>query len=570
MPRIKEADELFTIGAEDFLEALMLGNLDELSGGREIIVRGSVDLRRHPLRHVITEIPDAGITGDLAADETCALKVCKARVRGSVMLDGSDIEDFSPEPDLAGGVEWGVTGTVSAKRCARLRRIAGVFNNDVSLDGSGIQAIGADFRCEGELSVEACPKLRLLDCTATTVIADGSSLEATGPNAAIENFTAEGCARLGEATPIHGLRWAKYDGSGITSVHPQFLCQGPAYFKRCRKLASLSGSVRKIEVSMAPLERISGLKTGEAIFTDCKKLPSHFGGFSSATLVFARCALEELPAGIPQDTHVRIGACPNFSRLPSHWRGDISLTQLPSLTETPPGFRCRGKFDAEDCKNLRLLAGTVDGGVRLLTGLPRLQHLGRDLEVGGDLWVSPNAGVLSIGCRVRGSVVARAGTLRETSPELEVEGDGDFHGSRELRMLRGRFGGKVILDESAAMSLGADLEVGGDLHLRETPRLVSLNCTVGGHVMVVDSSLKGTGPAFRCGKAFNARNCPNFDTLQGKVGGKTRIRRKKTADKDQKPEEKAATQRRPNLSQAAKAAENPVYRTEAFAPGRLP
>lgn len=544
----------------------MLVNLSELSGGRKIIVEGSVDLRRHPLRHVITEIPDAGITGDLAADETCALKVCKARVGGSVMLDGSNIEDFSPEPDRAGSV----TGKVSAKGCASLKRISGVFNNDVSLDRSGIQTIEANFRCAGDLSVEGCSKLRLLDCAATTVIADGSSLEATGPNAIIANFTAEGCARLGVAAPIHGLRWAKYDGSGITSVHPGFLCQGPAYFKRCRKLTSLSGRAAVIEVSMAPLERIFGLKTGEAIFTDCSKLPAHVRGFSSVALVFARCDLKELPAGIPPDTHVRIGACPNFSRLPSPWRGDISLTQLPAFVETPPGFRCRGRFDAEDCKNLRLLEGTVDGGVRLLAGLPRLQHLGRGLEVGGDLWISPKAGVLSIGCRVRGSVVSRAGTLRETSPELEVGGDGDFHGSRELRVLRGRFGGKVILDESTAIALGADLEVGGDLHLRETSKLVSLNCAVGGHVMVVDSSLKGTGPAFRCGKVFNARNCPNFDTLQGEVSGKTRIKRKESAGSGQKPGAQAGAQRRPNLSQAAKAAENHVYRTKAFAPERLP
>lgn len=564
-------DSITTIEVETFLEELAEGSFEERRRGQTVVVAGSVNLCRHPLRTKIASLPGATITGDLIADYGCALRTCRARISGMVSLDGSHIEELSPEPGTVEGTRMGVGGKVSAKGCAGLRKISGAFDSDVSLDGSGIEEIGSDFLCEGVLSVEGCGSLRSLDCCAVSVIADGSALEETGPNAAIENLSAEGCLNLTKATPIRGLKWAKYDGSGIEEVHPRFLCKGPVYFKRCRRLTSLAGEAGSIEVSMAPLKRIGNLAAGRGmIFTDCRNLPTGMGGLRSKTLVFARCDLEELPAGIQPDTDVRIGQCPDFSTLPTQWRGDISLTELPSLRETPEGFKCMGKFDVEWCENLTRVSGFVGGDLHLMSKLPQLTRLDDDLEVGGDLWVSPHAGLLSVGCKIRGSLTAKAGPLRETSDKLEVGGNGDFHGSPELRILRGKFGGKVILDETTVEALGADIEIGGDLSMRKTPNLTSLNCSVGGHVIVKNSGLRRTGPAFRCGKGLEVRNCPNFDTLQGEVKGVQRISRQKRSTENSEGEARGTTAK-PLRARTVDESRPPnrVYPNKWFAPGGL-
>ncbi len=566
MKKLKREKETVTVDPKTFLLALSSPSSTALCRpDQHLIVKGNVDLRKHPQKSKITELPESSISGDLLVDETCALRVCRSRIAGSVKIDGSLIEEFLPAPDLAGSV----TGKMSAKNCARLRRIAGVFNNDVTLDGSGIQELGPDFQCKGNLSLEGCNQLRLLDCSAWSAIADNSTLEKTGPNAAIENFSAERCLRLAEASPIARLRWAKFDGSGVTKVHPKFTCAGPVSFRRCRKLASLNGAAQTVEVSMAPLERIGNLTADEAIFTDCKGMPTNMSGLRVKALVFARCGLKEIPAGIQPSTPIRIGDCSEFSRLPSHWKNDISLTGLPSLKSTPPGFRCLGKFDVENCVNLAEISGVIDGGLYLMAGLPKLRTLGSSLEVRGDLWISPQAGVSVLGCKVFGSLTARAGTIRETLPSLAVGGHGDFQASQSLEYLRGNFGGSVVLDESSIVSLGADLEVSGDISLKKTKRLTTLNCSSSGYVLVVDSSLQNTGPAFRCGKGLNIRNCPRFDTVQGVVGGRARVSR--TIKKLEKPSPAAPPGPRSHPRPCAKMAmPDRVYRTEAFAPGHLP
>ncbi len=565
-------NDTITIEVETFLAEVAKGDFGKRRQGQKVFVNGTVNLRRHPLREKITELPEATIAGDLIADGGCALRVCRARVSGMVALDGSHVEKISPmmgaKNDLAG---VGLGGKVSARGCLNLRKISGLFHNDVSLDGSSIEEIGADFLCGGVLSVEGCGKLRFLDCTASSVIADESSLEETGPNATIENFSAEGCRNLSKATPILGLKWVKYDGSGVTEVHPNFTCKGPAYFKRCRKLTNLAGQAGSVEVSMAPLERVGNLRADNGIiFTDCNKLPTGMGGMRSKTLVFARCDLEELPSGIHPDTAVRIGQCPNFSKLPAHWRGEISLTELPTLRETPKRFKCTGKFSAEACENLNKVAGFVGGDLHLMGGLPRLASLDDDLEVGGDLWVSSHASLLNLSCKVRGTLTAREGTIQSTGAKLEVGGDADFYGSTHLKILRGKFNGKVDLDETSIEALGADLEVGGDLSAKHTPRLTSINCTVGGIVAVEDSGLRRVGPAFQCGKGLRVLNCPNFKTAQRDPSGKQRIGlpQRKTDHPKNKAQENAAKPL-PSPSPSGFIPPNRVYPNKWFAPGGL-
>jgi len=550
--------------ADQFVQAVARGEFNKLAMGRQVVVRGDVNLRKLPLGKKITDLPEANISGSLMADDSCALKTCRARVSGVVTLDGSQIEEFTPEPDRVGSV----TGKFSAKGCKLLRKISGVYNNDVCLDGSGIHEVGCDFQCMGSLLVCNCDNLRMVDCAAREIVADGSGLEGTGPNTCAENFSAEGCRRLQQATPINGLRWANYDGSGITEVHPQFRCSGPAYFRRCRRLTSLSGTMRTVEVSTAPLGKVSGLQTGEAIFADCAALPDTMSGLRVEAAVFARCGLEEIPDGISPDTHLRVGDCPRFSRLPRRWQGDISLTGLPKLTGTGEGFRCGGKFDVAECPNFSRISGVIAGDLYIMPDLPSLVELGSDLEVGGDLWISPLASVRSLGCRVEGSVSAKEGEMRESTVKFSVGGDAVFHGSTKLGVLRGKVGGKAILDETTVTSLGADFECGGDLSLRKTPKLALLNCTVGGYTLVTDSSLKSTGPAFHCGKSFTVRNCPNLDSIQGQIDG--RFRKTRGEKSSSKQGETALTNRGLKKGSKAEVFPDRVYRTEAFAPGRLP
>lgn len=510
--------EFLEISPERFLGAIAAGTLRSEAGGRGIIVRGSVDLRGHALGGAITEMPDAAITGDLAADGGCALRTCRCRVSGSVTLDGSLIEEFNAKPDRVGSVG----GKFSARNCPALRRIAGKFRNDVNLDGSGIGAIGGEFECLGSLGVERCMSLRLIDCRAWSVIADGSALEEIGPNAVVENLCAEDCAGLEKAFPVAGLRWAKYDGSGIREVPPEFRCDGPAYFKRCRKLRKLAGHADKFEVSMAPLERVSGVKAGEIILSECPRLPDNMPGTRAKALVFSRCGIEKFPGGIPEDTCVRVGDCRKFSRLPAFWKGDISLYDLPALRGTPRDFRCEGNFDACDCGAMDHLGGKIGGNLWLMDGTGRLRELGDDLEIGGDLTIAGLAGVRRLNCRVGKDVIAGGSRIRETGGSFFAGGDADFHGCADFSVLRGRVGGMAMLDNSSVLSIGADFECGGDLAVRETRNLVSLNCSVGGKVVATDSSLRRTGPAFRCAKSLNVAGCRHFEGGKGEVGGRTR------------------------------------------------
>lgn len=552
----EQRDDIYRIGVEDFLIALAAGNLEGGAAGRSIIVQGSVDLRGHPLGVEIREIPKVAITGDLIADHTCALRTCRCKVAGKVTLDGSPIEEFSDHQVYAGKAGT-VGGMFSARECMRLRRISGKFNNDVDLAGSGVEDVGVDFSCSGELGLQGCAKLRKVDCIAWSINADGSSLTQIGPNTVAENLSVANCSSLEEATPVNGLTWAKYDGSGIREVPPSFQCNGPVYFNGCKKLRSLSGRMLTVEVSMARLDRVADLEAEEIIFSNCAKVPESMTGIKTNAICFEQCGIEKFPGGTPEGASVRALGCRRFSQLPVVWRGSISLTDLPSLTETPEGFRCGRNLDVEDCPNLTRLRGKIGGDLWMLSGVGRLHELGGDLQVGGDLTISVLSEVQRLSCRVGKDVVAGRSQVRETGEKFSVGGDADLHGCKKLSAVRGKVGGMTMLDESAVQAIGADFECGGDLCVRGTEKLVSLNCSVGGRVLAGNSSLRRTGPAFRCAGNLNIAGCERFETSQGMVGGRMRRGKRGGAGVGVKAAEKRA-----ELKKAGR-----VYPTESFAPG---
>lgn len=514
-----ETEQLVELDPETFLQMSAAWTTSEVVGESRIIVKGDVDLRGHPLRGKILCLPAAAITGNLYVDQTCVLRICKCRVSGDVNLNGSLIEQFTPAPDLAGSV----SGIVWAKDCSHLGKISGSFRKDVHLDRSSIESLHSDFTCSGNLSVEGCSRLRELDCHAWSILADGSSLEKFGPNTTADNISAEGCANLEVVTPITGLRWAKFDGSGVREVHRGFRCAGPAYFKRCRRLTALSGHAMTFEVSMSPLESVSGLRANEVIFTDCVRLPDSMAGLHSKTLVFARCGIEELPRDLTNGASLRLGSCPNFSRLPSLWRGDLSLAELPALLSTPSDFRCQGSLDVAECTNLFKISGVVGGELQIMCGTESLQSLDSDLEVRGDLRLAGDSAVTFLNCKVSGGVAAKGSQVSETGASFRVGGWGDFSDCRKVSVFRGLFGGTVDLSSSTVTHLGADFECEGDLLINNTSHLISLNCTVRGTTVASDSSLARTGPAFLCGGELWARGCRHIISLSGEVSGNVQI-----------------------------------------------
>jgi hypothetical protein len=515
---IESATAAWEISSEDFIGALCAGTLAKQSEGRSVVVRGDVDLRDNDHTAAIVEIPEVSIIGNLVADGSCALRTCRCGVDGNVTLDGSLIEEFAPKFDPAGSVR----GLFSAKECKNLRWISGKFNNDVNLNSSSIVEVGLDFSTSGELYLKGCTSLQKVNCSAWSIIADESSLSEVGSKTSAENFSAQNCSMLETAFPIEGLEWAKYDGSGVKEVPPSFYCDGPVYLNRCKKLRKLSGKMVNLEVSAAPLEQVSDLESDEIIFSECKKIPKNMTRIKAKYVIFDGCAIEKLPPGIPESSSVRIGACPNFSRLPAFWRGGLSLTGLPALEESPAGFHCGGNLDVEDCPNFSKLRGKVGGDLWLLSGLGRLRELGPDLTIVGDLTMSGLSEVEKLRCKIGRDVVAGRSLVIETGPELLVGGDLDLHGCSKLVVVRGKVSGMAMLDDSSVSALGADFECGGDLCVRETEKLTSLNCAVGGRVLASNSSLRKTGPAFQCAKSLNVTGCSNFEIAQGKIGGRVR------------------------------------------------
>lgn len=517
----KESNSIF-LEADEFLRAVAEGHLASKTGGRRVVVRGDLDLRLHPLRKSIINLPNAVITGNLIVDETCNLETCKCLVIGEVVLSDSPIEEFTPFSDPMG--EEGIaTGKVTALRCKRLKKITGLFGGEVNLGEAGVEEISEDFSCKGNLSLIRCMELRLVNCRAAAIAADESSLSIIGPGAVTDNLSVKGCSSLKAVTPIEGLRWAKYDDSGVIEVHPQFRCAGPAYFKRCLSLVSISGRIDTVVVSLAALEQADGLRVSAITFTDCQFSPEGLAGMRAEKITFNGCSMKELPRGIPTAANLTVDGCPEFSKLPARWAGGISLYGLPSLRVTPPHFVCGGKLDIAECETLIRVGGKIGGDLYLMDGMLELKELRDDLLIEGDLWLSQRSKVETIGCRVDGGVWADGVGLRSSTTSFSVGGDAVFRGCNNLEILRGDFGGKVILDEAGVICLGADFQCKGDLSLLKTRNLTSLNCSVGGNVLAIDSSIEKTGPAFLCKKNFKLRNCPHFAFLRGNIEGRTRI-----------------------------------------------
>lgn len=507
-----QSDRIRVFAPDAFLWAIADGTLPD---DTEVIVSGDVDLRFHPLRGKITEIPSAAIVGSLVADSTCALRVCHCRVDGSVRLDGCPIEEFRPSRKELVAVK----GDFSAKGCLALEKVEGEFCSNVTLSGSGIREIGKGFVCRETLGVEGCGNLKSLDCEAKSIIADDSSLEFLGDKLRVKNLSAARCKSLSSVGAVSGLRWACLNGSGIRELTEDFQCGGHVHLLGCDRLGKLSGRMLRADASGAPLTLMSNFSARELFLRDCPSLPTSVRNLDLEVLSIEGCQLRAMPSGVPPKTEIRLSACPEFLRLPRSWFGAIHLFQLQSLEETPPGFRCSGNLIVSECPSLRRIGGEVGGDLNLGGGCPSLKALGGELRVGGDLWLSPDSSVHSLDCVVGGGMLAKESPLAWTGPSFRCGGEANFDSCRNLVQLRGFFAKKVVLDKSSIHALGADFECAGDVLLRNTASLVSLNCSVSGDILVSSSNLKRTGPAFRCLGNLELRGCPEISSLDGVAEG---------------------------------------------------
>jgi hypothetical protein len=516
MPRLKENlknDTLLKMSPEDFLKILASGDFKSQTSYHGIVVTGDVNLTRDYSTKKIEELPPVSITGSLTADETCSLRIIRCRVDGDVKLDGSPMEEVVFSPDLAGNV----TGDFSATGCSNLKKISGHFMKNVDLTSSGLGRICSDFSCKGKLSLRRCSALRLVDCEALSIDTSESSIERFGPNTRTQQLLAEDCRFLRLVTAISGLRSAKFDGSSVQEVKQSFKCDGPALFRKCPNLTRVAGQISKIEVSMASLEDVSHLRTNELVLFQCPEIPTDMSGLSCKFITLAHLDIEEVPLGISPQVGLRISNCTRFSRLPSKWGGDISLSMLPSLTSTPEKFSCSSSLDVSECRNLSRVSGHISQNLRIMSETPCLLSLEANLKIGGDLILAGSSSVETLGCEIGGNVEARSANIKQTSDSFRVGGSGDFSKCRKITTLKGYFGGKVLLSGSSVSVLGAGFECAGDLVMDKTDHLMSLNCAVGGITVVTDSSLRKTGPAFTCKGELWLKNCPNLFSLSGEV-----------------------------------------------------
>jgi len=422
-----------SIESDAFVTALAKGEFKPAAPPEFITVLGTVDLTSHPMGDRIEELPDVTISGDLIASGHSSLRKCRCNVLGKVELDGSMIEEFVPANIVnhaiySGSEKFNVTGRFSAQNCPKLEKISGVFLEVVILDKSSVRSIQNDLHCRGDLSVASCHALEFLNCHAHRIIANKSSIREFGASTTCKYVSAEECPNLKKVTKIEGLQWAKYNGSAIEEISPDFRCSGSVFFHDCPLLKNISGRIHSVEVSRCALESVTNLTSTEMIISNCEKLPAVFSGVSLQAIVFASCSLQCLPAGLPEKTNVRIGGCENFCHLPAVWAGDLSLSDLSSLEGTPARFRCEGNVDISECSNMRKIEGRVGGDLWLMSGTENLKELNSSLEIGGDLRLAGNCGVRKLNCSISRDLIVNSCEINETGSSFTVLGNADFQG----------------------------------------------------------------------------------------------------------------------------------------------
>ena len=504
-----------TVEAEEFLKRCARGRIEG-----HLLVIGNLDLRTHPLRGEIKQLPHAVVRGSLFADESCALAACDCTFDGDVMIDGSRIERFGRG---AGGMTK-VQGIFSAKNCDHLRTVRGFFHKDVHLEKSEVEELGKDFVCMGGLYVEDCPQLRTLNCQAGSVHADRSSLTELGPDLMTRFLVADGCPNLKKVGGVKGLAWAGFSSSGVVEIGKDFECAGPVKLLQCPDLKSISGKMKRIDVDgVSRLERVEDLRADEIFFNLCEELPTTFTRVDVDSLTFQQCGMIRIPNGIPAGASITISQCERYSEVPRHWKGDLHLIRLDSLQEIPCAFRCEGSLSVEDCENLSRVGGEIKKDLNLMSGCAKLKNLGHGLFVGGKLRIFPTSVVENLDCRVGGMVEGEGCRVRKTGNDFWVGGMANFRSCKRINSLSGLVKGDTMLDESSVISLGADFECEGRISLRNTKKLQVLNCVAGGDVHVAYSSLEKTGPAFHGKKFLYIEKCPKLRGLGGRVDGDIRV-----------------------------------------------
>lgn len=506
-----------SVTSEEFLERCARGETNFEKG---ILVIGNLDLRKHPLKNKIKKLPRAMVKGSLFADDTCVLEECECNFEGDVMVDRSSLARFGAKEGLLAKVQ----GIFCARLCSNLSVVRGFFNKDVHLEESGVEEVGRDFACQGGLYVGGCAKLKTLNCQAGIIHAENSGVAEIGPDLEARFFCADFCPNLKKVGAIKGLSWAGFSHSGIQEIAKDFQCAGPVKLLHCPHLKSISGKMRRVDITGAStIERVEDLRAGEIFFHLCQELPSTFTKVDVVSLTFQQCGIARIPSGIPVGAHVTISQCGRYSEVPRHWKGDLQLIGLDSLREVPSSFRCEGSLSVEDCENLSILSGEVKKDLNLMSGCVKLKNLGRELFVGGKLRICPASKVEHLDCRVGGTVYAMGCQVRQTGDDFWVEGMANFRSCKRINSLSGRVKGDTMLDESSIVSLGADFECEGRISLRDTKKLQVLNCVAGGDVHVAYSSLAKTGPAFHGKKWLYIEKCPKLRALGGRVDGDIRV-----------------------------------------------
>lgn len=490
-----EQDATIKVSPERFLEMLCRRHQTGKTGGKTIVVEGSVDLSSFSRHDQISEIPECSIEGNLTATGCRTLTGARCSVKGDALLSGSGVSF------LGGGFQVG--GSLDVGGCALLRTVSGRVGGNAIFDLSGVVSLGRDFFCGGELSVRGCAFLEKLDCEVKRgLVASDSSLSELGENFCCEgSLVLDGCGGFQTLGPLRKPPHDVYLGnSGIRKVRPSFECTGDILLNGVPELSSAGGTIGgSAHISDSPALRfVDGLQVGRGLaIHNCPNLRKvSFSGKGNAVL--NNCGMGELlhPRGWTGTLSVRNS--PAIHTVGGTWSGGVTLHSLPSLRQISPDFRCGGDLEVSECEQLGGVSGEILGGATFKK-VGKLEFLGKDLKIGGNLILcGGGVGVKTVGCPVGG-----ASHFEDTKFLEETQGTFSSGGSLTVKncpgfgTARGRVEGDALFQGTGPVTLGADFECSGNLSILRCSEVRTLNCAVGGGVDIKESTVDKIGPAFR-------------------------------------------------------------------------
>lgn len=173
-------------------------------------------------------------------------------VKGDVVIDGLEFSGRLPKATILGNCTilkckllrscfFDCSGTLSICDCNKLIQIGG-RTSGLTVKRCGIEALGADFECDGDILLEGCPMFSKINCRV------GGDFSVLG----------EGTIHAGPAFSCEGAL-SLFDGAGFVSWHKQLAVCGDAHANFSRPMPvgkAPPDSSRKSDYSIA---RRSGL-----------------------------------------------------------------------------------------------------------------------------------------------------------------------------------------------------------------------------------------------------------------------------------------------------------------------